>query len=255
MFKFLTKNCHAEFISASNQFSHIGKILKQVQDDVIDLFNFKSFLILSLILFLCMPAAVANVFAKKTTSASTGPERRGYIGTLPDLNENAQQSEPEEARPEFEYKDGFNDPDTIKPAPRNNPSFVNIIMKKDKTSQYINDLNSIISIIENLQGSIEAKDNVQKFNAQSYFLKENIDYFRDKYKNKAEESYISFKRLMQLNTHVQTIAQLRLESEIYSPYVSAEGSGNIFTQNNINTQLDYLLKEIQETLVVLKEAR
>jgi len=60
---------------------------------------------------------------------------------------------------------------------------------------------------------------------------------------------------MQLNTHVQTIAQLRLESEAYSPYLAAQGSGNIFTQNTINTQLDYLLKEIQQTLVVLKETR
>lgn len=213
----------------------------------------KKILILLLILFCCMPAAFANIFAKKPQTALPG--NSGYVGTLPNLKDSSQKSEIEEAKPVFEYQNGFNDPNEIKPAPRNNPAFVNIIMKKDKTSQYINDLNYIISIVENLQTTVEDKDNVQKFNAQSYFLKENVKYFRDKYKNKAEESYISFKKLMQLNTHVQAIAQLRLESEAYSPYVAAEGSGNMFTQNNINNQLDYLLKEIKDTLVVLKEAR
>lgn len=217
----------------------------------------KKILILLLILFCCMPAAFANIFAKKpkTVPSFTPPQNSGYVGTLPNLEDSSQKSETEEAKPVFEYQNGFNDPNEIKPAPRNNPAFVNIIMKKDKTSQYINDLNYIISIVENLQTTVEDKDNVQKFNAQSYFLKENVKYFRDKYKNKAEESYISFKKLMQLNTHVQAIAQLRLESEAYSPYVAAEGSGNMFTQNNINNQLDYLLKEIKDTLVVLKEAR
>lgn len=213
----------------------------------------KKILVLFLILFCFTPTAFANIFAKKPKVAITNDS--GYVGTLPDLEEGYRKSEPEEAAPSFEYQNGFNDPNQIKPAPRNNPAFINIIMKKDKTSRYINDLNYIISIIENLQTAVENKDNVQKFNAQSYFLKENVEYFRDKYKNKAEESYISFKKLMLLNTHVQAIAQLRLESEVYSPYVTAEGSGNMFTQNNINNQLDYLLAEIKETLVVLKDAR
>lgn len=209
----------------------------------------KRIFVLFLILFCLTPAA----FAKKAKLVI--PESSGYVGTLPNIESGFPKPETQETNPSFEYKDGFNDPYQIKPAPRNNPSFVNIIMKRDKTSQYVNDLNYIISIIENLQTDIETNQNVQKFNAQSYFLKENVEYFRDKYKNKAEESYLSFKKLMQLNTHVQTIAQLRLESEVYSPYITAQGSGNAFTQNNINNQLEYLLKEIQDTLVVLKETK
>jgi len=205
--------------------------------------NMKKIFVLFLMLFCLTPAAFANIFTKKPAKLVI-PEGSGYAGTLPDVESGFPKAQTEQTNPTFDYQEGFNDPYKIKPAPRDNPSFVNIIMKKDKTSQYVNDLNSIISIIEDLQTDIETDQNVQKFNAQSYFLKENVEYFRDKYKNKAEESYVSFKKLMQLNTHVQTIAQLRLESEAYSPYVTAQGSGNLFTQNNINTQLDYLLKEI-----------
>lgn len=209
--------------------------------------------ILSLFLFLSLFCS-QNVFAKKAEPLAM-PTGSGYSGTLPNLEERFKTYQETEVKPSFEYKDGFNDPDTIKPIPRDNPSFVNIILKRDKTSQYINDLNSLIAIIEKLQTVVEEEQNVQKFNAQSYFFKTNAEYFREKYKNKAEQSYVSFKKVMQLNTHVQSVAQLRLESENFSPYVTAQQSGNAFTQNNINNQLDYLLDDIKQTLVVLKEAK
>lgn len=202
-----------------------------------------------ILIFLC-----PNAMAKKTASTAT-PTGNGYAGSLPNLEEHFKSYQHEEAQSSFEYKDGFNDPDVIKPAPRDNPAFVNIILKKDKTSQYVNDLNSLIAIIEKLQTVIEEDQDIQKFNAQSYFFKLNAEFFRDKYKNKAEQSYVSFRKVMQLNTHVQSVAQLRVQSETYSPFVTAQNSGNAFSQNNINNQLDYLLDEIKQTLVVLKETK
>jgi len=209
----------------------------------------KKILVLVLILFCTTSCA----FAKK--KAIVVPEGSGYVGTLPNVLERFQTTSEQPVTPSFDYQDGFNDPDKIKPSPRNDPAFINIIMKSDKTSQYLNDLNEMISIIEKLQASIENQQNVQEFNAESYFLKTNSEYFRDKYKNKAEESYISFKKLMQLNTHVQAVSRLRSESEVYSPYVTVAQSGNAFSQNNIDNQLDYLLDDIKQTLAVLKDTK
>lgn len=203
---------------------------------------------LFLILF-CVPGCA---FAKKKVEV---PEGSGYVGSLPNVLERFQTSTDQTSQPSFDYQDGFNDPDKIKPAPINNPAFINIIMKQDKTSQYLNDLSDLIAIIEKLQSSIEQQQSIQKFNAESYFFKENTEYFRDKYKNKAEESYISFKKVMQLNTHVQAVARLRSESEQYTPYVTVAQSGNMFSQNNIDNQLNYLLEDIKQTLTVLKETR
>lgn len=210
--------------------------------------------ILILFLFL-MLFCTQTAFAKKKDATVSAPESSGYVGTLPNPTQRFQKPETKETAPVFESQEGFNDQDEIKPAPRNNPAFVNIIIKKDKTSQYINDLNEIILIIEKLQTVIESDENVQKFNAQSYFLKENIEYFRDKYQNSAEKSYISFKKVMQLNTHVQAVSQLRLEREVYSPYITASQSGNSLSQNGIDVQLDYLLTDIKGTLVILKETK
>jgi len=216
----------------------------------------KKIFTLFLLLILVCPQAQAGIFSKKKKPAAVPIDgSSGYVGTLPNLEERFQQTQQEQVKPSFEYKNGFNDPGTIKPTPRDNPAFVNIIMKKDKTSQYLNDLNDLIFIIEKLQTVIEDKEDVQKFNAQSYYLKTNVDYFRNKYKSKPEESFISFRKVMQLNTQVQSIAKLRSESEVYSPYVTAAGSGNMFSQNNIENQLNYLNTNIKKTLVILKDTK
>ncbi len=206
----------------------------------------KIFLLFIFIIFLCPQGA----FAKK--EKITVPENSGYV---PDLETKFKKTQEETSSSPYDYEDGFNDKDDIKPAPRNNPAFVNIIMKKDKTSQYINDLNEIITILQQLENTLENKDSLQIFSARSYYLKENVEYFRDKYKNKAEGSYVSFKKVMQVNTHIQAVYLLRQEKEIYSPYITSDRNGNAFSDNNINNQLDYLLDDIKSSIVVLKEAK
>lgn len=194
-----------------------------------------------------------SVFAK-TKPTPISPEG-GYVGNLPDVVERFQKSLPTQAAPLFDSVDGFNDKNQLKPVPRDNPAFVNIILKKDKTAQYINDLNYIIPIIEKLATIIETNGDIQKFSAQSYFLKENVEYIYDKYDKKSESSYLSFKMLLRLNMQVQTVTLLRTESATYSPYLAYGEKGYIYNSNNIDQQLDYLLKQINDTLVVLKEAK
>lgn len=191
-----------------------------------------------------------TVFAK-SKPAPTG----GYVGTLPDVLERFQAAPSTKTPPVFESVDGFNNQNQIKPVPRENPAFVNIIMKKDKTSQYVNDINEIILIVQKLEKSLDDKEDVQKFNAKSNYLNENVKVLREKYKNRSEGSYISYKKLMQLNTYVQTVSQLRAESSLYKPYLPYTDSGYIYSPNNINQQMDYLLKEVEDTLFVLQEAK
>lgn len=208
----------------------------------------KKIFVLILLLFCISPA-----FAKQKLDKPPAAQNSGYVGTLPDLNEGTQMPEPKDSAPIFESVDGFNNQNQLKPVPRQDPAFVNIILKKDKTSQYVNDINAIIPIIEKLERYIEDSSDVQKFNAEAYYLKVNVEFLRDKYQNKSESSYTSFKKLMELNLHIQTVAQLRAEKEIYTPYMAYSGNGAIYNSNNVDRQLEYLLKEIQTTLIVLKE--
>ncbi|MBO6087001.1 hypothetical protein J6P92_01465 [bacterium] len=179
----------------------------------------------------------------------------GYKGTLPDVSKNFGTSEPQSAKPTFEKSKKFNSAEEIKPVPRDNPAFVNIMLKTDKTSQYVNDINEIIPQLENILTCIENGYDVQKFNAKVHFFNQHIQYLQEKYEGKPECNFDSFQKLLTLSTHSQSIATLRSEAEKYRPYLAYTGAGYLYNDNVINQQLDYLRSEIEDTIVVLKDVR
>jgi hypothetical protein len=179
---------------------------------------------------------------------------QGYVGTLPDLTRNNVPDEPKQTTPEVMPSKDFNSENELKPVPRDNPAFVNIILKSDKTSQYVNDLNEFIPMLENIYDLIEDEGNVQIFNAKVYYFNKNTDYFRDKYNNKPESQFVSYKRLMELSMHARSIALLRTEAEKYNPYLAYGSAGYIYNPNNLREQLDYLKDEIRQTILILRES-
>ena len=179
---------------------------------------------------------------------------RGYVGTLPDLTRDYESAEPAQSAPEVNKAKDFNSENEIKPVPRDNPAFVNIILKQDKTSQYVNDLNEFIKKKKKIYDLIEDESNVQIFNAKVYYFNKTADYFRDKYKNKPESQFVSYKRLMELSMHARSIALLRNEAARYNPYLAYGSSGYIYNPNSITEQLGYLKTEIEQTILLLKES-
>lgn len=223
----------------------------------------RKLLILSLALILSTSSCFAwgfwNKDKDKTKSNSTQSNIEiensgsGYVGKLPDLTKGFATTEPQYTKPIFEKTKDFNSADEITPIPRDNPAFVNIILKSEKTSAYINDINELLPQLENLLLCIENNSDVQKFNAKAYFFNKSVEYLRDKYKGLPESSYISFKKLLELSSHTQSIANLRAEAEKYRPYLAYTGAGYLYNDNVIDQQLEYLKTEIEQTIVVLKE--
>ncbi len=213
--------------------------------------SMKKILALILIMFFA-PCAFGFSFLKQKQKF---PTEGGYVGTLPNVAEKFQKPQIQEAAPVFDRVESFRDQSQIKPLPRDNPAFVNIILKKDKTSQYLNDVNDIILALEKLVNIIETKQDVQNFNAEAYYIKANVEYLRNKYKNKSETSYDSYKKLMKLNLQIQAVAKLRQDGSMYSQYLSSSDGGYIYNENNLDKQLNYLLQEINETLLVLRDVR
>lgn len=198
------------------------------------------------IAFFCLP-----VYGAKKNPAFDG---MGYVGTLPDLTRQYQPTEPKSTKPVIEQVENFHSSDQVKPIPRDNPAFVNIILKQDKTTRYVNDINEFIPMLEKIYDSIENGENVQLFNAKVYFFNKNADYLRDKYVEKPEGEYISFKKLMELSTHAKSIALLRSEAQKYNPYLAYSGAGYIYDPDNINQQLEYLKKEVEQAILLLRDA-
>lgn len=214
------------------------------------------------VLFLVMFFSTASCFAwgwKKDTGTPLNKEYnnegKGYVGTLPDISKNFQSSEPKSTKPIYEKSKKFNSSDEIKPVPRDNPAFVNIILKSDKTSPYVNDINDLLPLLENILLCIDNNYDVQKFNAKVFFFNKTVEYLQNKYKDLPESSFTSFQKLLTLNTHTKSVATLRAEAEKYRPYLAYTGAGYLYNDNVINQQLDYLKSEIEETIVVLKDVK
>jgi hypothetical protein len=197
------------------------------------------------------------VLSSNICTAKERPESfagQGYVGILPDLTRDYEAKEETQNTPEIIPSKSFNSENEIKPTPRDNPTFVNIILKSEKTSQYVNDINEFIPMLESLYDMIENNSNVQVFNAKVYYFNKSVDFLREKYEKKPESQFISFKRLMELSLHAKSIALLRYEAEKYNPYLAYGSAGYIYNPNNITEQLEYLKTEIEQTIMILKES-
>lgn len=158
----------------------------------------------------CTTILIGIIFITQT-SVSIAKQKsdnfgKGYVGTLPDLTRKYKPVEKTKTPIQPRPSKYFNSENELKPVPRDNPGFVNIILKSDKTSQYVNDLNEFIPMLESIFDMIEENENVQVFNAKVYYFNKSVDYFRDKYANKPESQFVSYKRLMELNMHSRSIA-------------------------------------------------
>lgn len=210
----------------------------------------KKFLIIALAIILCSTAVLAKT---NDTTGTNVLESKGYTGTLPDILDRFQTTKPEKGTPIFEAEEGFDDPDKLKPVPRDNPAFVDIILKKDKTSTYVKDINRIIPQLETLIECIEKEEDVQRFVAKATTFDFSVGALRKRFEGKPESYYISYTKLMALTVHAKSLAELRREGAEYSKYLAYQSAGSMYAPDNINKELQYFLEECIETLKILRE--
>ena len=205
-----------------------------------------------ILLSITLPSNAA-FWNRKSKALEQELQGKGYAGTLPDIGEKIEKSKTKLTTPIFESQDKFTDPSELKPVPKDNPAFINIIQKKDKTSQFVNDANEVIPMLEKLVDCIEDNESLQLFITKANLLTLNIDNLTQKYDGKPESYYDSFRKLLEVNRYVKSIAQLRKEAVTYQRYLAYSESGSIYNPENINQQLQYLLEELNSAILLLRE--
>ena len=189
---------------------------------------------------------------KKDKALEKELQGKGYAGTLPNLGDKIEKTKTKVTTPIFESQDGFNNPSDLKPVPKDNPAFINIIQKKNKTSEFTNDAAEIIPMLEKLVDCIDDNENLQLFITKANLLTLNIDNLTEKYNGKPESYYESFRKLQEVNRYVKSIAALRREAVTYQRYLAYSSSGSIYNPDNINQQLQYLLEELNSAILLLR---
>ncbi len=177
---------------------------------------------------------------------------KGYVGTLPDLTQEYSSGEGAVSTPIFDKIQDFHSENKIKPTPKDDPVFVNIILKKDKTSPYVNDIQEFIEMFEQISDSIESEEDVQLFASRVYYLNINTDSFSEKYAGKPESNYSSYKEIINVSNMAKNIAELRRNAEKYKKYLAYTDVGSEYSPNSINTKLFDLKLSIEKVLVTLK---
>lgn len=212
----------------------------------------KKFLICFLLITITLPSNAA-FWNKKNKALEQELQGKGYAGNLPDIGEKIERSKTKVTTPVFEAQEGFDNPAELKPVPKDNPAFINIIQKKDKTSQFVNDANEVIPMLEKLVDCIEDNESLQLFITKANLLTLNIDSMAEKYEGKPESYYESFRKLQEVNRYVKSISLLRKEAVTYQRYLAYSESGSIYNPENINQQLQYLLEELNTAILLLRE--
>ena len=212
----------------------------------------KKFIACLILLSFALPSH-AFFWNRKDKALEKELEGKGYAGTLPSLNDKIEKSKTKVSTPIFEAQEGFNDPSELKPVPKDNPAFIDIIQKKDKSSEYVNDANEIIPMLEKLVDCIDDNENVQLFITKANLLTLNIDHLTKKYDGKPESYFESFKKLQEVNRYVKSIATLRREAVTYQRYLAYSTTGSIYNPENISQQLQYLLEELNNTILLLRD--
>lgn len=180
----------------------------------------------------------------------------GYMGTLPDIEAEfnyLRKEKTEKAMPVYSIDElDKQNENELRPIPRQDENYVDIIIKKDKTSKYLSDVNSVIIILEKLRKCLNTDGDIQKFNAVVSNLIDNVYYIQEEYKDKPESNYLSYSRLIIISKEARETANFRMQGNISAGYLPYTSQDNIYTKENLDTKLQSLLNNVNETLFILK---
>lgn len=212
-----------------------------------------SILIIAMIIY---PSQSALAFGKKKKKLQ---EEKGYYGRLPKINSEFgedRQKNKETSSPIILDESSFDvNSKDLKEAPLNNNQYIDVIVKKGSTSQYVNDINELVPILKKLRECVEQEKDIQKFNAVVSNYIDNVAYIEKKYKNQPEIYYVSYEKISDMAKYAKKVAITRTEALTYNKYLGYNETDRVYSPENIKNLLENTLVEIQETLDAIKEAK
>ena len=113
-------------------------------------------------------------------------EKKGYYGSLPDIDKEFQYKKQQSSKtstqtdlklPQEERLDEQN----LKPAPFDDSLFLDMVIKKEPDSEYINDIQKIKYALNNLKKCLEEDGNIQRFNANVNVLELYVQNLKKKF--------------------------------------------------------------------------
>ncbi|MCD8023916.1 MAG: hypothetical protein LUE64_00075 [Candidatus Gastranaerophilales bacterium] len=180
---------------------------------------------------------------QKTITPKFDTQERGYSGSVPNL------------KSEFNYKNskssGADDlenkaeeftPDEFQKSKIDDPLFLDVILNKDRPSQYTGDMLRIMKFLEAFRPVVANHESIQKFNANVNLLDLHARRIQRLYQEKPEGMSPSYYMLLDLAYKAKVLGNLKYDANYYSKFSPVT-----------NTQYDpsYLVNEDNKFLIDL----
>lgn len=179
---------------------------------------------------------------------------KGYYGTLPNINEDFKyknQSAPSVPKVDMQVIDEQNklNEENLKKAPFDDSLFLDMVIKKEPNSEYVNDIQKIKFALDNLKKCIEENGEIQRFNACVNHLELYVQNLKKKYEDKSESLKESYIILLNTNYQAKVLGNLKYDANYYARFVPTQGGQ--YSKENIALEEKNLLNKINKTIFLL----
>lgn len=195
-------------------------------------------------------ASIIDLFKKQKPPQPVG---QGYKGTLPDIERYFEYKNANtKSLPNNKIKTGPVDGDFLLDAPFDDNTYLDVIVKKEKNSPYVNDVMQILPLLVKFKASVEAGEDIQKFNANVNVLDLYVRGLQTKYGNKVEAHKESYQVLQEINYRAKLLGNLKFDANFYSKYMPLMDEA--YSPKGIAKQDKILIDELERAINILKTA-
>ena len=193
-------------------------------------------------------------FSKFKKEKKSNPEEQtGYYGTLPNISRDfAYKKQVANTTSEIDAKIPTKeelDNENLKPAPFDDALFLDVIVKKEKNSQYVNDIQKTKFALNNLKKCIEEQGDIQRFNACVNVIDLYVQNLKTKYKDKSESLKESYIDILSTNYYAKLLGNLMYDANYYSRYIPTNQGK--YSKENIANEQKELLAKINKTIFLI----
>jgi len=186
-----------------------------------------------------------------TNKTETVPQ--GYYGSLPNIEQDFQykKAKPPQTSSDVDAyipQEMPND-NEFKEAPTKDSLFLDVIVKKEKASNYLNDIQKTKFALNNLKKCIEENGDIQRFNGCVNVIDLYCQNLKTKYQNKSDSLKESYMDILNTNYYAKVLGNLLYDANYYAQYTPTN-TGK-YSKENIENQKQDLLKRINKTLFLI----
>lgn len=194
-----------------------------------------------------------NIFSKKNKK-DENEEQKGYWGTIPDIesdfkHKNQSKQTPSETNMKVLQDDEELPEENLKKAPFDDALFLDMVIKKQKDSNYLNDIQKSRLALHSLKKCIEENSDIQRFNAAVNMLDLYVQNLKKKYENESESMKESYIELLNTNYYAKTLGNLKYDANYYARYIPTNQGK--YSKDNISFEEEKLLNRINKTIFLL----